>query len=92
MPTRLHWTWRRARAQAFTGFKLEKVDNYLANAGIDAAKSHSGMNLENIIYQKIAPDLKNNAAKLRNAGWNDMEIGALQAVLPGRFAQYSSQG
>ena len=45
------------------------------------------MNLENIIYQKIAPDLKNDAAKLRNAGWNDMEIGALQAVLPGRFAK-----
>ena len=77
----------RARAQAFTGFKLEKVDNYLANAGIDAAKQHSGMNLENIIYQKIAPDLKNDAAKLRNAGWNDMEIGALQSVLPGRFAK-----
>lgn len=71
---------REARQTAQVGFKMDKIDRWVRDAGIDAAKSHSGGNLENVIYQKIATALKNPEKHLR--GWDAQERAALQRVLP----------
>lgn len=69
-----------ARATANQGFKMEKIARWMRDAEIDAAKSHSGGNLENVIYQKIATALKNPEKHLR--GWKQDEVAALKKVLP----------
>ena len=71
---------QQARANAQVGFKMDKVSRWINDAQIDAAKSHSGGNLENVIYQKIAAALKNPQKHL--AGWSKEEKAALQRVLP----------
>lgn len=71
---------REARATAQQGMKMDKIARWLRDAEIDAAKSHSGGNLENVIYQKIATALKNREKHLR--GWSKEEVAALQRVLP----------
>jgi hypothetical protein len=71
---------REARSTAQQGMKMDKIARWLRDAEIDAAKSHSGGNLENVIYQKIATALKNREKHLR--GWSKEEVSALQRVLP----------
>lgn len=71
---------REARATAQQGMKMDKIARWLRDAEIDAAKSHSGGNLENVIYQKIASALKRPEKELR--GWSKEEVAALQRVLP----------
>lgn len=72
---------KEARAYAQTEFKMAKVQQWIKDAEIDAAKSHSGGNLENVIYQKIATALKRPEKHL--AGWTKEEKAALAKVLPG---------
>jgi hypothetical protein len=71
---------REAQKTAHVGFKMDKIARWLRDAEIDAAKSHSGGNLENVIYQKIAGALKRPEKELR--GWSKEEIAALKRVLP----------
>lgn len=72
---------KEARASAQAGFKMDKVQRWMRDAEIDASKSHSGGNLENVIYQKIANALKNPEKQLR--GWSSAEKAALKRVMPG---------
>lgn len=69
-----------ARATAQQGFKMDKIARWVRDAEIDATKSHSGGNLENVIYQKIATALKNPEKHLR--GWSKDEVAALKRVMP----------
>lgn len=71
---------KEARATAQQGMKMDKVARWVRDAEIDAAKSHSGGNLENVIYQKIATALKNPQKHL--GGWSKDEVGALKRVMP----------
>jgi hypothetical protein len=71
---------REAQKTAHVGFKMDKVKKWISDAEIDAGKSHSGGNLENIIYQKIAVALKNPQKHLR--GWSKDEVAALKRVMP----------
>jgi hypothetical protein len=69
-----------ARATAQVGFKMDKISRWIRDAEIDATKAHSGANLENVIYQKIAVALKNPQKHLR--GWSKDEVAALKRVMP----------
>lgn len=71
---------REARATAAQGFKMDKVQRWMRDAEIDAASTHSGGNLENVIYQKVRTALKNPEKHLR--GWSADERRALERVLP----------
>lgn len=71
---------REAKATAQQGFKMDKIARWVRDAEIDATKSHSGANLENVIYQKIATALKNPEKHLR--GWSKDEVAALKRVMP----------
>lgn len=71
---------REAKATAQQGFKMDKIARWLRDAEIDAASTHSGGNLENVIYQKVRTALKNPEKHLR--GWSADERRALERVLP----------
>lgn len=70
-----------ARKNAAAGFRSDKVNEFLNDARISAQSTHSGGNLENEIYKKIAVAIKRPKVHLR--GWSDEEKAALAAVLPG---------
>lgn len=69
-----------ARATAQQGMKMDKVQRWIRDAEIDAASTHSGGNLENVIYQKVRTALKNPEKHLR--GWSADERRALERTLP----------
>jgi hypothetical protein len=71
---------REAKATAQQGFKMDKIARWLRDAEIDAKSTHSGGNLENVIYQKVRTALKNPEKHLR--GWSADERRALERVMP----------